>query len=75
LNLVTQSPESGSAPTAVPATVQTSGVPFPLQNFGYAFQWWVFALFVVFAYVRWLSLDARPKVPASDPDSTTVSSS
>jgi hypothetical protein len=55
--------------------VQTSGVPFPLQNFGYAFQWWVFALFVVFAYVRWLSLDARPKVPASDPDSTTVSSS
>ena len=75
LNLVTQSPESASAPTPVPATVQTSDVPFPLQNFGYAFQWWIFALFVVFAYLRWLSLDARPKALAVEPDSTTVSSS
>ena len=75
LNLVTQIPETAPAPTPVPATVQTADVPFPLQNFGYAFQWWIFALFVVFAYLRWLSLDARPKVPAVDPDSTTVSSS
>lgn len=75
LNLVTQSPPSREAPIPVPATVQTSDVPFPLQNFGYAFQWWVFALFVVFAYVRWLSLDARPKAGSSEPDSTTVPSS
>ena len=75
LNLVSQSPASQDAPIPVPATVQTSDVPFPLQNFGYAFQWWIFALFVVFAYMRWLSLDARPKAGPTEPDSTTVSSS
>lgn len=75
LNLVTQTPGSSPAPIPVPATVQTSDVPFPLQNFGYAFQWWIFALFVVFAYLRWLSLDARPKVEPAEPDTATVSSS
>ena len=75
LNLVSQSPAADPAPSPVPATVQTSDVPFPLQNFGYAFQWWIFALFVVFAYVRWLRLDARPKSEPEDRDSTTVSSS
>ena len=75
LNLVSQSPASAPAPTPVPATVQTSDVPFPLQNFGYAFQWWIFALFVVFAYFRWLRLDARPTVGRDEADSTTVSSS
>ncbi len=75
LNLETQSPSSSPAPTPVPATVQTSDVAFPLQNFGYAFQWWIFALFVVFAYVRWLRLDARPTVDPNQADSTTVSPS
>jgi len=72
VNLVTQTPASTPAPLPVPATIQTADVPFPLQNFGYAFQWWVFALFVVFAYARWLSLDARPKAESSDTDSATV---
>jgi cytochrome oxidase assembly protein ShyY1 len=52
---------SGSEPPAPePAapTVQTAGVPFPLQNFFYAFQWWIFAAFVAVVYVRWLWLDA-----------------
>ncbi len=75
LNLVSQSPAESPAPTPVPATVQTSDVAFPLQNFGYAFQWWIFALFVVFAYVRWLRLDARPKADLEQADSTTVSPS
>lgn len=75
LNLVSQAPSSSAAPLPVPATVQTADVAFPLQNFGYAFQWWIFAAFVVFAYLRWLSLDARPKVAPEEPDSTTVSSS
>jgi cytochrome oxidase assembly protein ShyY1 len=75
LNLVTQSPASAPAPVPVPATVQTSDVAFPWQNFGYAFQWWIFALFVVFAYVRWLRLEARPTVSPEEPDSTTVSPS
>jgi cytochrome oxidase assembly protein ShyY1 len=75
LNLVLQSPVSEPAPIPVPDTVQTSDVPFPLQNFGYAFQWWIFALFVVFAYVRWLRLDARPAADSAESDSTTVSSS
>jgi len=34
-------------------------VPFPLQNFFYAIQWWVFAAFAVVVYARWLYLDAK----------------
>ncbi len=51
---------SGSATTAPePAapTVQTADVPFPLQNFFYAVQWWIFAAFAVVVYLRWLWLD------------------
>ena len=43
----------------VPPTVQVGDVPFPLQNFFYAIQWWVFAAFAIFVYARWLYLDAR----------------
>lgn len=43
----------------VSPTVQTGDVPFPLQNFFYAFQWWIFAMFAIAVYVRWLWLDAR----------------
>lgn len=75
LNLVSQSPASAQGPIPVPATVQTSDVPFPLQNFGYAFQWWIFALFVAFAYVRWLRLDARPKAELLEADAASVSPS
>ena len=42
----------------VPPTVQTSDVPFPLQNFFYAFQWWIFAGFGVVVYLRWLWLES-----------------
>ncbi len=47
------------APVIVPPTVQVGDVPFPLQNFFYAIQWWIFAGFAVFVYGRWLYLDAR----------------
>ncbi|MGA0208552.1 MAG: SURF1 family protein [Candidatus Nanopelagicales bacterium] len=47
------------APVIVPPTVQVGDVPFPLQNFFYAIQWWVFAAFAIFVYGRWLYLDAR----------------
>jgi surfeit locus 1 family protein len=47
------------APVIVPPTVQGGDVPFPLQNFFYAIQWWVFAAFAIFVYARWLYLDAR----------------
>lgn len=46
-------------PVIVPPTVQVGDVPFPLQNFFYAIQWWIFAGFAVFIYLRWLYLDAR----------------
>ena len=42
-----------------PPTVQVGDVPFPLQNFFYAIQWWVFASFAVVVYARWLYLDAK----------------
>ena len=51
------------APEPAVPTVQTAGVPFPLQNFFYAFQWWIFALFIVVVYARWLWLDAAMKLP------------
>lgn len=54
-----QDPSAQPAPTPVPPTIQTSDVPFPLQNFVYAFQWWVFALFAIAVYARWLWLEAR----------------
>jgi cytochrome oxidase assembly protein ShyY1 len=46
-------------PQIVPPTVQVGDVPFPLQNFFYAIQWWVFAAFAIFIYARWLYLDAK----------------
>lgn len=47
------------APVIVPPTVSVGDVAFPLQNFFYAIQWWIFAAFAVFVYGRWLYLDAR----------------
>ena len=43
----------------VPPTVQVGDAPFPLQNFFYAIQWWIFAAFAIFVYARWLYLDAK----------------
>lgn len=60
-----QQPVDEPAPIPVPATVQTGDVAFPLQNFFYAFQWWIFAAFAVGVYVRWLWLDAGQRAPAS----------
>lgn len=57
--LADQQPGSPAAPIPVPPTVQTADVPFPLQNFFYAFQWWIFAAFGVFLYLRWLRIEAR----------------
>ena len=43
----------------VQPTVQVGDVAFPLQNFFYAIQWWIFAAFAIFVYARWLYLDAK----------------
>lgn len=56
--LADQAPPGSDQPRAVPPTVQVD-VPFPLQNFFYAFQWWVFAAFVVFMWGRWVRHDVR----------------
>lgn len=56
--LAAQQPSAVPAPDPVPPTVQTADVPFPLQNFFYAFQWWIFAGFGVFLYLRWLRIEA-----------------
>jgi cytochrome oxidase assembly protein ShyY1 len=39
--------------------MQAADVAFPLQNFFYAFQWWLFGIFAVVVYVRWLWLESR----------------
>lgn len=47
------------APVIVPPTVQVGDAPFPLQNFFYAIQWWIFAAFAIVVYARWLYLDSK----------------
>ncbi len=59
VTLQEQDPPVQPAPVPVPPTVQTGDVAFPWQNFVYAFQWWVFALFAIAVYARWLWLESR----------------
>lgn len=56
--LASQEPTSPSDPKAVPPTVRADDVGFPLRNFGYAIQWYLFALFAIVVFGRWLWLDA-----------------
>lgn len=42
----------------VPQTVTTADVPFPVQNVFYAIQWFIFAGFFGWIYVRWLRLES-----------------
>jgi surfeit locus 1 family protein len=57
--LTSQDPSVAPAPVPVSPTVQTADVAFPLQNFFYAFQWWIFAAFALVLYGRWLWLESR----------------
>jgi cytochrome oxidase assembly protein ShyY1 len=57
--LTDQEPKGSPVPTPVPPTVQTADVAFPLQNFVYAFQWWLFGVFALGVYGRWLWLESR----------------
>jgi cytochrome oxidase assembly protein ShyY1 len=54
-----QSPTVANSPKIVPPTISTAEVAFPLQNFFYAIQWWVFALFAVTIYIRWLVMGSK----------------
>lgn len=47
------------APVILPPTVQVDDVPFPLQNFVYAWQWWVFGAFALAVYGWWLWRETR----------------
>lgn len=57
--LKSQDPKGALNPIPVPPTIATADVAFPLQNFFYAIQWWVFALFSVALYGRWILVSAR----------------
>lgn len=58
--MTSEDPSSGQLGLQpISPTVRTGDVAFPLQNFFYAFQWWIFALFAVALYARWLWLDVR----------------
>ena len=54
-----QSPLEANSPESVPPTISTAEVGVPLQNFFYAIQWWVFALFAVTIYIRWLVVGVK----------------
>jgi cytochrome oxidase assembly protein ShyY1 len=54
-----QSPMGVNSPESVPPTISTADVAFPLQNFFYAIQWWVFSLFAVTIYIRWLVVGSK----------------
>jgi cytochrome oxidase assembly protein ShyY1 len=56
--LVSEEPAATSAPAIVPVAPGDPSVPFPLQNFFYAFEWWIFGAFAIVVYVRWLWLEA-----------------
>jgi surfeit locus 1 family protein len=69
--LTMELPPRNAAPAPVPPTVETGNVPFPLRNLVYALQWWLFAMFAVFVFVRWLRMDAaegRIDEPATPED-------
>ena len=57
--LTEQAPPSPLGPSPVSPSVRAADVSFPLQNFFYAFQWWFFAAFAVFVWVRYLRMDVR----------------
>ena len=72
--LAEQTPTSAMDPKPVPPTVQMSDVPFPIRNFGYALQWFVFALFGILVYLRWLWLDAvRAQEQSDERDAASTS--
>lgn len=73
VTLTSQEPSPSAAPSPVPPTVQTADVPFPLQNFFYAFQWWIFAIFAVVVYLRWLWIEAGRDETGSEPGSEGLS--
>ncbi len=54
-----QEPITVNSPESVPPTISTADVAFPLQNFFYAIQWWIFALFAVTIYIRWLVVGSK----------------
>jgi len=60
-----QEPASDLTP-AVPPTAQPPPAGIRWQNFGYAFQWWIFAGFVVFFWVRMLREDSKDAAAAAD---------
>lgn len=55
-------------PAVTPTVLPHHGRPLRLQNLAYALQWWFFAGFAVFWYLRMLRDEAHPvpRVPASE---------
>ena len=62
VTLTAQQPMPEPAPSPVAPTMSADDVPFPLQNFFYAFQWWIFAVFAIAVYWRWLRIEAKRSV-------------
>ncbi|HUW17119.1 MAG TPA: SURF1 family protein [Actinomycetes bacterium] len=55
----------GDLTPVVPPAAQPPPAGIRWQNFGYAFQWWIFAAFVVFFWVRMLREDVKDDAAAA----------
>ncbi|NHC15361.1 SURF1 family protein [Motilibacter deserti] len=61
-----EDPRPAVAPAPVELWVHRPGGGFPLQNFAYAIQWWVFAAFAAFMWWRFLPEDDRSSRPGAN---------
>jgi cytochrome oxidase assembly protein ShyY1 len=67
---VVQESVSGGVPSPAPAVVQPPPPPTDhagLRNIAYAFQWWIFAAFTLWMWLK-MVLDANRGVDEPDPD-------
>ena len=66
--LTSERPVASPAPSPLPAP-PPADVPFPLRNFVYAIQWWIFGLFAVVVFAWWLWRGPRERTgdPTADP--------
>lgn len=64
--LAAQEPAAAPAPVLVPVSGLDSDVAFPIRNFLYSFQWWIFGAFALVAWAVIAWREARDAGPGAD---------